>query len=212
MIKKYQEFNESLLKEYKIKFLCKKYGIKNYSINKDYSIDINGDVDLSHIKFGLYFKKLTHIPLNFNIVEGCFNCSYNNLTTLEGCPNEIGWFDCSHNNLYKLKGCPKKIGVNEVDLRKNPIEEIINIFPDMLGNNIEYKMQTRRKILEAWDLYEPVRNVNGQWTIFEHRLEELYTDVTGLSARGEYSSILKPGKFFHEEGKSEFKNYIIDRS
>ena len=45
------------------------------------------------------------------ILKGSFNCSYNNLKSLEGCPKEVGGdFYCSHNQLTSLEGCPKKIG------------------------------------------------------------------------------------------------------
>jgi hypothetical protein len=55
--------------------ICEKYGIKNYTINDDGSIDVNGDVDL-------YNCSITELPLRFNKVTGWFDCGYNNLTTL----------------------------------------------------------------------------------------------------------------------------------
>ena len=45
------------------------------------------------------------------IIKGDFSCSYNQLTSLEGCPKEVGGgFDCSVNQLTSLKGCPKEVG------------------------------------------------------------------------------------------------------
>ncbi|MCG3175395.1 MAG: hypothetical protein MOGMAGMI_00324 [Candidatus Omnitrophica bacterium] len=42
--------------------------------------------------------------------EGDFNCRYNQLKTLKGCPEVVnGWFDCSYNNLTTLKGCPEVV-------------------------------------------------------------------------------------------------------
>ena len=83
--------------------LCNKYGIVDYTIKKDGSIDVDNNVDLS-------FKYLTKLPLKFNKVNGSFSCYYNELTSLEGCPNNIGdSFFCSNNLLTSLKGCPKII-------------------------------------------------------------------------------------------------------
>jgi hypothetical protein len=65
---------------------------------------INGDVT---------FKNITYIPLFFQniIVNGNFSCSHNNLTSLEGAPNEVKKsFNCKDNNLTSLEGAPKKVG------------------------------------------------------------------------------------------------------
>ena len=79
-----------------IEEICKKYGIKNYTINDDESIDVYGNVDL-------WDKKLKEIPLNFNKVTGNFSCSYNNLTSLEGCPKSIGGkFYCRNNPIESI--------------------------------------------------------------------------------------------------------------
>ena len=87
-----------------ISSICKKYGIENYTINPDGTIDVNGNVDLS-------MKKLTKLPLKFNKVSGSFYCNNNQLITLEGSPREIGvHFHCSHNKLTSLEGGPKEVG------------------------------------------------------------------------------------------------------
>ena len=40
-----------------------------------------------------------------------FDCDNNQLTSLEGCPQEVGGgFDCRNNQLTSLKGCPQKVG------------------------------------------------------------------------------------------------------
>ena len=91
-------------KDHEIKSVCKKYRITNYTINPDGSIDVDGNVNLSH-------QKLTKLPLNFNIVTGYFDCSYNQLTNLKGSPKEVGGhFSCSYNQLTSLKGSPKEVG------------------------------------------------------------------------------------------------------
>ena len=84
--------------------VCSKYDIKKYTINDDYSIDVDGDV--VNISNGT----LTKIPLKFNIVSGFFNCSLNQLTTLEGCPRSVNHFNCSFNKLTTLEGGPESVG------------------------------------------------------------------------------------------------------
>ena len=84
--------------------ICKKYGIKNYTIMDDGSIDVDGSVDLTSYE-------LTELPLKFGVVTWNFFCSQNNLTTLKGCPREVGGrFTCNHNNLTTLSGSPESVG------------------------------------------------------------------------------------------------------
>jgi hypothetical protein len=87
-----------------ISLICEKYGITNYTINDGGSIDVDGNVDL-------YNCNITELPLRFNKVTGWFDCGYNNLTTLEGCPRWIGsWFSCDHNKLTSLEFSPDYVG------------------------------------------------------------------------------------------------------
>ena len=84
--------------------LCKMYNIKNYTINEDGSIDVDGNVDLIN-------KGLTKLPLKFNKVNGSFHCNGNNLTTLKGSPKYVGIdFYCYENSLSSLKHSPEYVG------------------------------------------------------------------------------------------------------
>ena len=100
MIKLFEQFNN----EQEIKDICKKYDIRNYTINPDGSIDVDGDVNLMSFSF-------ENLPLRFNKVTGFFECSTVGLTSLEGCPKEVGrYFSCSLNKLKSLKGAPNFVG------------------------------------------------------------------------------------------------------
>ncbi len=66
---------------------------------------IKGDLDLSG-------KGLEKLPdLSKVTVEGNFDCYFNQLTSLEGAPKEVGGdFSCSYNQLTSLEGAPKEVG------------------------------------------------------------------------------------------------------
>jgi hypothetical protein len=94
-----------LFEEYSyIDKICERYGIKNYTINPDGTVDVDGDVYL-------HKRNLKELPLKFGKVGGYFNCRNNQLTTLEGSPKEVGGnFSCHHNKLTTLEGSPKVVG------------------------------------------------------------------------------------------------------
>ena len=86
-----------------IEYICRKYGIENYIINDDETVDVDGDVNL-------YKKGLTKLPIKFGKVTGYFFCGHNHLTTLEGAPYWVGkYFDCNKNKLTSLKGGPSTV-------------------------------------------------------------------------------------------------------
>jgi len=86
--------------------VCKKYGIENYTINGDGTIDGDGEKMVN-----LSYKGLIKLPLDFNKVGGSFYCHNNNLTSLEGAPKEVGgYFYCRYNKLTSLEGAPQSVG------------------------------------------------------------------------------------------------------
>ena len=96
-----------LRKKEEIKTWLNQYQIKDYDLIKDekygYVVNVNNHVNL-------YSKKLKSINVKFNEVTGYFDCSFNELETLEGCPEIVeGGFYCYNNRLKTLKGSPKKI-------------------------------------------------------------------------------------------------------
>jgi len=101
--KQFKLLLENIQSKEEIKILLQKYNIKNYIINNDGSIDVNGDINL-------YNKKLTELPFKFGNVIGNFDCSHNQLTSLKGAPQIVYDFHCSSNLLINLKGSPQEIG------------------------------------------------------------------------------------------------------
>ena len=83
-----------------------KMEVENYIINDNLTVDVlnNGSVFINE-------KRLTKIPVQFNVVEGSFHCSENRLESLKGCPNIVhSNFDCSNSCLNSLEGGPKYVG------------------------------------------------------------------------------------------------------
>ena len=112
-----------------IKDICWDYNIDHYTINDDMTIDVNQDVDLS-------FISLDEIPLNFNNVNGDFNCRGNDLTSLKGSPVYVtGYYNCYKNNLTSLKYSPRSIG-GEFSCSHNKLETL-DYCPNYVGRNFQ---------------------------------------------------------------------------
>ena len=138
-----------------IKDICKKYRIKNYTINSDGSIDVDGDVNIAYMK-------LDKLPLRFNRIGGNFDCSVNHLTSLIGAPKEIGGnFYCNNNQLTSLEGAPKEVG-GFFDCDKNPL-------PQLIIDNDRYIDE----IIKWQDEYNIWRNGN----LDEFRFSEMMIDI-----------------------------------
>ena len=92
-----------------------KHEIKNFNILKDNSVDVIGDVRLSN-----KLVNMIKLPLKFNEVQGSFDISDNELTSLEGSPKKVtGDFIAHKNELSTLKGSPKEVGGNFIVLQNN---------------------------------------------------------------------------------------------
>lgn len=100
-IKLFEKFND----EKNIISSLKEYDIENYTINSDGTIDVDGDVRLNEYGFDV-------LPFKFGRVSGEFDCSYNKLTTLEGCPYYVGgdFTVNSNQRLINLIGSPVEVG------------------------------------------------------------------------------------------------------
>lgn len=100
-LRKFNENKQSIEEDIDhIEYLCRRYNIKNYTINEDMSVDVDGSVNL-------YRCSLSKIPLKFGYVSGSFRCDHNQLETLEGSPKIVDYdFNCDNNQLKSLKGSP----------------------------------------------------------------------------------------------------------
>jgi len=80
------------------------------AIEKIRSQIVNGTIENIHLA-GLFLKELP--DFSDIIVKGLFNCSGNQLTSLQGAPQTVGGnFYCNHNQLTSLQGAPQTVGGN----------------------------------------------------------------------------------------------------
>lgn len=106
-----------------------KYGVEKYTINGDFTIDVNDDVDLSVID-------LKEFPeyIQFGVIDGNFNCECNHLISLRGAPRETkGGFYCSLNNLTTLEYAPEKVG-RDFDCYRNNLISLKGAPREVRGN------------------------------------------------------------------------------
>ena len=96
------------LKEIKKVLLCKELGLRHDLIEGDV---YDGDITLIRRKVSNILIKFSQ--LGIRKVNGWFNCSNNKLTSLEGCPEEVGRnFWCDNNNLTSIEGGLLTVGGN----------------------------------------------------------------------------------------------------
>jgi len=163
-IKLYESFKD-------IDSICKKYGIKNYTINSDGTIDVDGDVYLHNNEF-------TKLPLKFGKVSGSFHCYANKLTTLEGCPESVGgYFNCFNNQLTTLEGGPQSVS-RDFECRYNQLTTLeggpqsvggtfafsgnklkdLYGFPEFFEGGIIYQSNPVEEILDLFKNYRQSNN------------------------------------------------------
>jgi hypothetical protein len=99
--------SQSILSEEQVKFL-NSYTEGKWLLNPSNGlVDVDGDVYCEN-------QKLENMKgVSFGRVRGNFSCSYNEITSLGGAPQEVGGsFSCLANNLTSLEGAPQVVGVN----------------------------------------------------------------------------------------------------
>jgi len=168
--------------------------IINYTFNDDLSIDVNGNVNLS-------YRVLTKLPIKFRNVSGFFDCSGNNLTSLEGSPKTLGlnfhcrdnnlkslvggpetvggYFDCSFNKLTSLEGCSKTV-VGYFNCRFNNLTSLLGC-PETVGGDFDCSHNILTSLLGCPE------KVGGDFICYDNNLTSL--DDIGV-IKGEVSSDL----------------------
>ena len=191
-LKSYKIF-ENIQTDEEIHELCKKYRIKNYTINEDKSIDVSRSVNLAS-------KNLTKLPLKFKNVSGNFYCYDNNLTTLEGAPETVdGYFSCGSNNLTTLEGSPRRVSGN-FNCRNNRLTtlegspETVGGFFSCGGNNLT-------------TLEGSPRRVSGDFYCSDNKNLMSLEGITP-TIHGDFYCLYTPVKYFWKEFLNRDKSLI----
>lgn len=141
----------------KIKEWLMNQGIFNFTLNKDLSVDVKESVEI-------IFKNLQSLPVQFNIIEGDFNCSNNRLITLKGCPKKVyGTFSCNNNQLKTLEFGPEY--VDDCFLCNDNKLKDLKYSPTFVGN--QYSCDDN-KITTLEDIYNIT--IRGEFTYFGNDL------------------------------------------
>jgi hypothetical protein len=200
---------ESFRTEQVIKDLCSEYEIENHQIRDGGSIDVDGYVSLWR-----KLRYLKQLPLTFNEVKG-FDCSENELTTLEGCPKKIvGNFYCSKNKLISLEHSPTEVKGNFNCRYNHYITSLEGLENTYIDGVLDVSMCSKLYTLKGFPkkvggfscrytpLY-PIYNTFIQECDYEtmrrfNKFDVIYTD--GLDWFIDYDNL---GKFLRSVGKDE---------
>jgi hypothetical protein len=145
-IKKTLHYQELYLLKKRVKAKCDELRIKNYTINDDGTVDVNGDLNIYLIQDRIKKDEQNSILINFNKISGDVDISlrWGNWTRmfrgrvgqLPFTFNEVtGNFHANHNMLETLIGCPKKVG-GCFDVRSNRLRTLEGS-PETVGGNFD---------------------------------------------------------------------------
>ena len=97
------------------------------------NVTVNGDFDCT-------MNQLTSLKNSPKYVSNDFLCYANKLTSLEGSPKSVGGsFYCGFNNLTSLTGAPKFVGgvfscgFNEIKFTEQQVRAVCNVKGDIYG-------------------------------------------------------------------------------
>lgn len=172
-------------------------GVKSYTQNGDGSVDCVGNINFRGRNLGM-------IPIKFRIVKGDFNCSFNNLMSLENAPSVVtGDFNCSHNHLIDLKDAPKKVS-GVMDCQNNEITSLKGCPSKVKSFNCSNNKLTslkwcpngNDKIVDFDCSYNQITNLKDCPSISES-FNCQHNEITSL----EYSPIEAGLKFYCDDNK-----------
>lgn len=155
--------------------------IDDYTINEDLTIDgsniilTNAEnltefpeyiqfnrIDNNFICFGIGLTSLRGCP---NFVSGEFDCSFNDIESLEGGPVSARYYICNDNRLKSLKGGPKKSEFINID--NNLLESLADL-PDNIqdlsaaSNQLKDLNGLPSKLGNLWIFDNPGKFTEGQ--------------------------------------------------
>lgn len=151
----YSDIDDQLVEKVsELNAICKKWGIKNYTINDDGTIDVDGNVNISDFHLNV-------LPLRFGNIKGFFACDTNRLSSFKGCPKKIGGnFYCYINKITDIYDIPEVTG--EIHIDNNPVYSLIRYF---IG----------RKDKQEWiELFNELDIIQDGYNVIFDRLKYFY--------------------------------------
>lgn len=192
---KVYESNES------IEELCQKFGVENYTINSDGTVDVQGGLSIMKTAGDTFYFSdedfADKLPIKFGVIRGTMIIANNGLKTLEGCPSDVdGNFFCNSNELQSLVGGPIEVkGDYECSYNQLVSLDGIAIFIGgtfkCLSNRIKIiKYDQIKGISNATFTFNPVDDVLkifGDFATFKRSLEWDYFEYPNLIKLREFS-------------------------
>jgi hypothetical protein len=172
-----------------IKMWLEKMNITNYTIHDDLTVDANCFINLSK-------KELTHIPIQFGVIGGGFDISYNTLTTLKGSPSKTyGPFNCHNNPLINLNYAPKAVA--EFSCSGNmELKEFYNLDCTIRFGFIHCEKKIENILLELKDFYHYDFTYQGYVFLYEikNNKENFNSFIKSIMEKSELDLTIKKAK------------------
>lgn len=144
--------NALINREGQIKSWLLKMGIEKYTINEDFSVNVQQTVNLNN-------QHLSVIPIQFNEIIGSFYCNHNNLSTVQGFPKKVeGEFECTYNKISSFEKLDNFFVLSNIDVSHNELTSLLGLPKIIQGsldasfNNINTLVSAPIEIKESFDL------------------------------------------------------------
>ena len=173
----------------------KSMSIKEYKIHPNLIVDVYQDAEM-------ICKNLTHLPIQFGVIKGNFDCAGNQLTSLLGSPHTVsGYFDCSENKLTSFEYAPRKVGESFLSNYNN----IKNL--DFLATKIKGQFYCLYSTLQINHSLNPL----GKFNFFQHvcgkeedKIQLFKEDYT-QNRRNEFILVVNFDKFKEKNNQLKIK-------
>ena len=145
------------------------------TIADDGKVSVTGEVRLK--------RKLSHLPVQFDTVDGGFRCSQAGLQSLHGSPSKVErYFNCSFNKLLSLEGGPDRVG-DYFSCGYNPLESLKGA-PSYVGKEFYCDYNPSLPLLRTLVAKQGVRFLNtGKYPIAEE-IQDVLNQFKGQGKRG----------------------------
>lgn len=128
-----------------LRSLANTFGIQRYSINLDYHMDVEGNVEIS-------FYNIAQLPIHFNEVRGNFTITFNKLSSMVGYPKKIyGFMQSEGNRIADLTGLPLYVGKDCCILETKMLDDMNFDWTNIhIGENLSSFSRQKIETLEQY--------------------------------------------------------------